>query len=289
MYFPPRVLQLILCQAEASERPVVEQVLRADATRRALLEEEASLLREMDAAERREEGEGFDSDGDGGDGDGDGGEEGGEGGVWDDDMWAAKSKRCGIMTLFSLVSVGVACGGGLGFQPRTSSGAAREWRNCRGLWSFQCGRVQTRFRPRVANSTTAGGGRKEKGSCPAVFLFRETDFARTINTTSCCSRDRLAQVGAELDAIGADAAEGTVRKILTGLGFTDEMQVCTCCVVSWCGCGGKTKLSWACAVLDFLFCSGSQHSDSSGCCWVFSFAFPPETPSQANIFLVPNP
>lgn len=134
-----------------------------------------------------------------------------------------------------------------------------------------------------------GGDRKEKGSCPAVFLFRETDFARTINTTSCCSRDRLAQVGAELDAIGADAAEGTVRKILTGLGFTDEMQVCTCCVVSWCGCGGKTKLSWACAVLDFLFCSGSQHSDSSGCCWVFSFAFPPETPSQANIFLVPNP
>ena len=38
---------------------------------------------------------------------------------------------------------------------------------------------------------------------------------------------RLAQVGAELDAIGADAAEGTVRKILTGLGFTDEMQVCS--------------------------------------------------------------
>ncbi|CAN0292933.1 unnamed protein product, partial [Ectocarpus fasciculatus] len=34
----------------------------------------------------------------------------------------------------------------------------------------------------------------------------------------------LAQVASELDAIGADAAEGTVRKILTGLGFTDEMQ-----------------------------------------------------------------
>lgn len=37
--------------------------------------------------------------------------------------------------------------------------------------------------------------------------------------------DRLAQIGTELDAIGADAAEGKVRKILTGLGFTDEMQV----------------------------------------------------------------
>lgn len=32
-------------------------------------------------------------------------------------------------------------------------------------------------------------------------------------------------MASELDAIGADAAEGTVRKILTGLGFTDEMQV----------------------------------------------------------------
>lgn len=61
----------------------------------------------------------------------------------------------------------------------------------------------------------------------------------------CCRR--LAQVGAELDAIGADAAEGTVRKILTGLGFTDEMQVrygaegplCLClytCVLYTCVC-----------------------------------------------------
>lgn len=36
---------------------------------------------------------------------------------------------------------------------------------------------------------------------------------------------RLAAVGAELDAMGADAAEGRVRKILTGLGFTESMQV----------------------------------------------------------------
>lgn len=78
------------CQAEASERPVVEQVLLADETRRALLEEERSLLAEMDAAERRDEG--FGSDGDD-DGEEEGGEGEGVGGVWDDDMWAAKSKR----------------------------------------------------------------------------------------------------------------------------------------------------------------------------------------------------
>ncbi|CAM9242873.1 unnamed protein product [Ectocarpus sp. 8 AP-2014] len=118
---------LVEQEAEASERPVVEQVLLADERRRELLEEEASLLKQMDAAEERED------DGDCGDfGDGgseSGGDAEGEGqeGHWDDDMWAAKSKR-------------------------------------------------------------------------------------------------LAQVASELDAIGADAAEGTVRKILTGLGFTDEMQ-----------------------------------------------------------------
>eukprot|EP00903_Cladosiphon_okamuranus_P006151 g6052.t1 len=120
---------LVEQEAEASERPVVEQVLLADETRRALLEEEKSLLAEMDAAERKDEGFGSDGDDDDGDEEGAEGEEGAGavGGMWDEDMWAAKSKR-------------------------------------------------------------------------------------------------LAQVGAELDAIGADAAEGTVRKILTGLGFTDEMQ-----------------------------------------------------------------
>ncbi|CAN0171624.1 unnamed protein product, partial [Discosporangium mesarthrocarpum] len=35
---------------------------------------------------------------------------------------------------------------------------------------------------------------------------------------------RLAEVGAQLDSMGADAAEGRVRRILTGLGFTEEMQ-----------------------------------------------------------------
>ena len=44
-------------QAEASERPVVEQVLLADEARTALLEEEACLLREMDDAERRDNGD----------------------------------------------------------------------------------------------------------------------------------------------------------------------------------------------------------------------------------------
>lgn len=49
-------------QAEASDRPVVEQVLLADEVRRALLVEEASLLREMDAAEERDgNGGSFDS------------------------------------------------------------------------------------------------------------------------------------------------------------------------------------------------------------------------------------
>ncbi|CAN0417386.1 unnamed protein product [Pylaiella littoralis] len=123
---------LVEQEAEASERPVVEQVLLADETRRALLEEEASLLKGMNAAERAEEGFGSGND-DHDSRDADDAEEApreelnGSGEVWDDETWAAKSKR-------------------------------------------------------------------------------------------------LAQVGAELDAIGADAAEGTVRKILTGLGFTDEMQ-----------------------------------------------------------------
>ncbi|CAM9325336.1 unnamed protein product [Scytosiphon promiscuus] len=107
---------LVEQEAEASERPVVEQVLLADENRRALLEEEEEQEEEEQAEEEEGEGEGCLEEG------------GGESeGVWDDDVWAAKSKR-------------------------------------------------------------------------------------------------LAQVGAELDAIGADAAEGTVRKILTGLGFTDEMQ-----------------------------------------------------------------
>ncbi|KAK3284137.1 hypothetical protein CYMTET_8194, partial [Cymbomonas tetramitiformis] len=35
---------------------------------------------------------------------------------------------------------------------------------------------------------------------------------------------RLAELGKELEAMGADAAEGKVRGILTGLGFTEEMQ-----------------------------------------------------------------
>jgi ATP-binding cassette subfamily F protein 1 len=35
---------------------------------------------------------------------------------------------------------------------------------------------------------------------------------------------RLAEVGEELEAIGADGAEGRVRRILIGLGFTDDMQ-----------------------------------------------------------------
>ncbi len=123
-----------LCQAEASERPVVEQVLRADATRRALLEEEASLLREMDAAERREEGAGFDDDGDGDD---DGEEEGGEGGAWDDDVWAAKSKRCARGAGFFVRAgrVGVVCGGGPGLEPQASSGVTQRWRSCRAVCS----------------------------------------------------------------------------------------------------------------------------------------------------------
>lgn len=49
-------MSIVYCssQAEASERPVVEQVLLADEVRTALLAEEACLLREMDAAEGRE-------------------------------------------------------------------------------------------------------------------------------------------------------------------------------------------------------------------------------------------
>ncbi|CAM9857813.1 unnamed protein product [Ascophyllum nodosum] len=109
---------LVEQEAEASERPVVEQVLLADEARTALLEEEACLLREMDDAERR--------DNDDLDEEEEEGENGGD--EWDDDMWATKAKS------------------------------------------------------------------------------------------------RLAKVGTELDAIGADAAEGKVRKILTGLGFTEEMQ-----------------------------------------------------------------
>ncbi|CAM9436571.1 unnamed protein product [Ectocarpus sp. 12 AP-2014] len=118
---------LVEQEAEASERPVVEQVLLADERRRELLEEEASLLQQMDAAEEREDDGDFGDFGDGGSESGGDAEGEGQGGKWDDDMWAAKSKR-------------------------------------------------------------------------------------------------LAHVASELDAIGADAAEGTVRKILTGLGFTDEMQ-----------------------------------------------------------------
>ncbi|CAB1097949.1 ABC [Ectocarpus sp. CCAP 1310/34] len=118
---------LVEQEAEASERPVVEQVLLADERRRELLEEEASLLKQMDAAEAREDDGDFGDFGDGGSESGGDAEGEGQEGHWDDDMWAAKSKR-------------------------------------------------------------------------------------------------LAQVASELDAIGADAAEGTVRKILTGLGFTDEMQ-----------------------------------------------------------------
>ncbi|CAM9281089.1 unnamed protein product [Ectocarpus sp. 6 AP-2014] len=118
---------LVEQEAEASERPVVQQVLLADERRRELLEEEASLLKQMDAAEAREDDGDIGDSGDGGSESGGDAEGEGQGGHWDDDMWAAKSKR-------------------------------------------------------------------------------------------------LAQVASELDAIGADAAEGTVRKILTGLGFTDEMQ-----------------------------------------------------------------
>lgn len=70
---------------------MVEQVLMAHESRRALLAEEDSLLKEMDAAEKAGEWS-FEGDGDeDGDGDGDDGDERGE--VWDDDTWAEKSKR----------------------------------------------------------------------------------------------------------------------------------------------------------------------------------------------------
>ena len=38
------------------------------------------------------------------------------------------------------------------------------------------------------------------------------------------SAARLGEVGAALEAAGADGAESTVRKLLAGLGFTEEMM-----------------------------------------------------------------
>lgn len=63
----------------------MEQVLLADETRRALLEEEALLLKGMDKAEKRDAGIISGKDG---------GEEGeDEEEEWDDDVWASKTKR----------------------------------------------------------------------------------------------------------------------------------------------------------------------------------------------------
>lgn len=42
-------------------------------------------------------------------------------------------------------------------------------------------------------------------------------------------QDRLNDVYAELKAIGADSAEPRARRILAGLGFDKEMQVCEIC------------------------------------------------------------
>ncbi len=102
---------------------------------------------------------------------------------------------------------------------------------------LDAGGFKTRFQPRVIKSAVAGGAKllNQKGKDLLLFSFLRGGVQTNDRHRPAAHANRLAQVGAELDAIGADAAEGTVRKILTGLGFTDEMQVGArfFCVVVW--------------------------------------------------------
>jgi len=73
---------------------------------------------------------------------------------------------------------------------------------------------------------TEGEGCEGEGGAPAAALESLSLDASKRGGAAWWSAKlaRLAAVGEALDAMGADAAEGTVRGILTGLGFTDAMM-----------------------------------------------------------------
>eukprot|EP00752_Nemacystus_decipiens_P007516 g6716.t1 len=100
-------------------------------------------------------------------------------------------------------------------EEREAARTAAETRSHQGLTAFSLS-----MRP-------GGGGGGGGGGEMTAAEDGSTDISVlgfSIAAPKVTTGSRLAQVGAELEAIGADAAEGTVRKILTGLGFTDEMQ-----------------------------------------------------------------
>ncbi|CAE7782547.1 ABCF4, partial [Symbiodinium microadriaticum] len=81
----------------------------------------------------------------------------------------------------------------------------------------------------LGDSDSATGQLEFAGSVPAATGRRRGAVPATGNTVWteeqwAVKLKRYAEVGTELEAVGADACEAKVRRILTGLGFTEDMQ-----------------------------------------------------------------